>query len=87
MFNNQTNNLENNRLNNLLYSENAECKTYSVKETAAILGIAQSMVYKMVSNQDIPYLKFGARVVIPREAFNNWFDANIKGGAVTCVAQ
>ena len=45
------------------------------------------MVYKMVSNQDIPYLKFGARVVIPREAFNNWFEAKIEGGVATCMVQ
>lgn len=64
-----------------------ERKTYSVKEAANILGVAQTMIYKMVSNQSIPYVKFGKRVVIPIEQFNKWFEISIRGGELLCAAQ
>ena len=87
MFNNHTNNLENNRLNNLSHNENLECKTYSVKEAATILGVAQSMIYKMADRQAIPHMRFGKRLVIPKETFNSWFESKIEGGVATCAAQ
>ena len=87
MFDNKTNNLENNRLNNLSHNETPECKTYSVKEAAAILGVAQSMIYKMADRQDIPHMRFGKRVVIPKEPFNSWFEAKIEGGVAACAVQ
>ena len=56
-----------------------ERKTYTVKEAAHILGVAESMIYKLVSTESIPHLKIGTRVVIPIEQFNTWFESNIKG--------
>ena len=77
--------------NNSNYEKEAtampERKTYSVKEAANILGVAQTMIYKLVSNQSIPYVKFGKRVVIPIEQFNKWFETSIRGGELLCAAQ
>lgn len=64
-----------------------ECNTYSVKEVSIIVGITISMVYKLIHNDVIPYIKLGSRYVIPKDKFNDWFNKNIKGGNEICVVQ
>ena len=61
-----------------------ERKTYSVKETANILGVTQSMVYKLVRNKTIPHMQIGKRIVIPMDSFDEWFNMYIKGGLRLC---
>lgn len=42
--------------------------TFSVEETAQILGISRWAAYQAVSNGDIPVLKIGRRQIVPRLA-------------------
>ena len=43
-------------------------KTYTVTETAALLGIGRSSAYEAVRSGKIPTLKIGKRVLVPRAA-------------------
>ena len=44
-----------------------ERKTFTVAETAAIVGVGRSTLYEHVKRGDIPCIRVGRRVVIPRE--------------------
>lgn len=43
-------------------------KTYTVTEMAAVLGIGRTAAYEAVRTGQVPALKIGKRVVIPRVA-------------------
>lgn len=55
-------------------------KTYSVKDVSDIVGVTMSMIYKMIRNNAIPYIRLGRRYVIPIDSFDIWFSNNIVGG-------
>lgn len=42
--------------------------TYSVPETAKVLGIGRNLCYDRVKTGEIPVLKFGRRLLVPRAA-------------------
>lgn len=42
--------------------------TYTVLEAAALLGIGRSVAYEAVRRGDIPSLRIGARLLVPRVA-------------------
>ena len=42
--------------------------TFTVDEAAAVLGISRSAAYECIGRGEIPALRFGRRVVVPREA-------------------
>jgi len=44
--------------------------TISVEEAAKILGISRSFAYVLVARHELPSLKLGRRVVIPRRALD-----------------
>ena len=46
-----------------------ERETYTVAETAKILGIGKQLAYEQVKNGRIPAIKCGHRYLIPRAAF------------------
>ena len=41
---------------------------FSVPEVAKLLGISKGMAYSLVQTKQIPYIKYGKRIVIPRFA-------------------
>ncbi len=43
-------------------------RTYTVDEAAEILGIGRNSAYEAIRRGQIPTLRFGRRVVVPREA-------------------
>ncbi len=45
---------------------------YSIEELAEALGISRDSVYKGIKNGDIPHLKVGRRLILPRTAINTW---------------
>ena len=59
-----------------------ERQTLDVEEAAAILGISRSAAYQAVSAGEIPSIRFGRRIVIPREAV----DRLLKGATAPSVA-
>ncbi|WP_281019563.1 helix-turn-helix domain-containing protein [Minwuia sp. IMCC3077] len=49
-------------------SSDHDRKTYTVTEMAAVLGIGRTAAYEAVRTGQVPALKIGKRVVIPRAA-------------------
>jgi excisionase family DNA binding protein len=47
----------------------------SVKEAAKALGLNQNGVYEAVNRGDIPSLRVGGRILIPRVAFDRWLES------------
>ena len=48
----------------------------SVAEVAAVLGISRAGAYELVHGNGFPALKIGSRIVVPRDKFLAWIDAN-----------
>ncbi len=42
--------------------------TLTVSETARLLGISRGLAYEMVRTGEIPSVRFGKRVLVPRRA-------------------
>ena len=49
--------------------------TVSVEEAAALLGISRALAYELVRRDDLPCLRLGRRVVIPRKALEQFVEA------------
>jgi excisionase family DNA binding protein len=47
---------------------NQERATYTLDETAIILGISRAMAYQAAHRGEIPTLRFGKRILVPRKA-------------------
>ena len=42
--------------------------TLSVEEAAAVLGISRALAYELVGRGELPCLRLGRRIVVPRRA-------------------
>ena len=49
--------------------------TYSVKETAQLLGMSLNQTYISISEGDIPSRRVGHRVLVPRKVLHDWLNA------------
>ena len=49
----------------------------SVAEVAAVLGISRAGAYELARSSGFPALKIGSRIVVPKDKFLAWIDANI----------
>ena len=47
----------------------------SVPEVAAVLGISRAGAYELVRSDGFPTLKIGSRIVVPKEKFIEWVNA------------
>ena len=47
---------------------------------AKMLGVSPSSGYELMHEPDFPVLKIGSRMVVPKEKFIQWVEANTKGG-------
>jgi len=49
-------------------------------EVAKELGISKNLVYKMISDNEIPWIRAGGkRLLIPRKALEEWLNSGSKG--------
>jgi excisionase family DNA binding protein len=62
-------------------AEQSVALTYTVPEVAAKLGLSRNACYEAIGRGEIPSLRFGRRVVIPRAAFERMLDAGASKGA------
>ena len=46
-------------------------QTYTVKEAAKILGVGIVSAYEAIKNDEIPHIKVGRRIIIPKVALDN----------------
>ncbi len=47
---------------------------------AKALGVSPSSGYELMHETDFPVLKVGNRMLMPKEKFIQWVEANIQGG-------
>ena len=52
---------------------------YSVTEVALMLGISRSSAYEYVRTGELPSMRLGNRIVIPRLAFETMLDQQLAG--------
>jgi len=55
--------------------------TYTVEEAATVLGISRSLAYEAVARGEVPHLRVGRRVLIPRGWLEEWIGGASAGGA------
>ena len=48
----------------------------SVPDVASILGISRAGAYELVRSDGFPSLRIGSRIVVPKEKFIGWINAN-----------
>jgi excisionase family DNA binding protein len=63
-----------------------ERTTYDVAEIAALLNVSLPNAYALTRRVGFPVIRFGRRIIIPREAFHRWlertaFDTESSGAA------
>ena len=51
----------------------------SAPEVAEVLGISRAGAYDLVRSAGFPHLKLGNRILIPKDKFLKWIDANTEG--------
>ena len=65
----------------LIYKSYDELPLFlNAKTVAQALGIAPSSAYELMHEAGFPVLKVGNRMVVPKEKFVRWVEANTKGG-------
>jgi excisionase family DNA binding protein len=52
----------------VLIDQPAEPLTLSVTEAAGLLGISRALAYELVRTGDIPAIRLGRRIVVPRHS-------------------
>lgn len=52
----------------------------NVEMASAVLGVAPSSAYELMHEAGFLVLKVGSRMVVPKEKFVQWVEANTKGG-------
>jgi len=53
----------------------AERLTVTVEEAAELLGVSRALGYELVARGEIPSLRLGRRLVVPRRALDAMLDA------------
>ena len=48
----------------------------SVLDVASVLGISRAGAYELVRSDGFPSLRIGSRIVVPKEKFIGWINAN-----------
>ena len=50
----------------------------SVSDVASVLGISRAGAYELVRSDGFPSLRIGSRIVVPKEKFIEWINANTR---------
>ena len=48
--------------------------TLTVEQAAALLGISRGLAYELVARGELPSLRLGRRIVVPRKALDELLD-------------
>lgn len=69
-------------MKNAIYKTYDELPLFLNAETVAkLLGVSPSTGYELMHEKGFPVLRIGSRMVVPKEKFREWVEANIGGGA------
>lgn len=55
-------------------SSNEERLTLTIPEAARLLGISRAAAYEGVRRSEIPAVRIGRRLLVPRAAFERWLE-------------
>jgi len=60
-------------------------KYITVKEASEYFGLSESTLYHLSARREIPMLKYGSKVLIPMDEFDDWLQiyrckSNTRGG-------
>ncbi len=61
-------------------TETPEPVRYSVAELAALLGLSDESIYRGIRRNQIPHLRIGRRLVLPKVAIDDWLRGASTGG-------
>lgn len=69
-------------MKNAIYKTYDELPLFLNAETVAkLLGVSPSTGYELMHEKGFPVLRIGSRMVVPKEKFREWVEANVGGGA------
>ena len=61
--------------------ENQECLTLTVEASARLLGIGRQLAYEKVRSGELPAIRVGRRLLVPRRALEKLLDLSCDPGA------
>ena len=71
-------------MKNAIYKSYDELPLFLNAETVAkLLGVSPSTGYELMHEKGFPVLRIGSRMVVPKEKFREWVEANVEGGAAS----
>jgi len=50
-------------------------RTYKVREAAKVAGSGEKGIYDGIAKGEIPHIRMGRNILIPKEAFHRWLDS------------
>ena len=53
--------------------------TLSVEEAACLLGISRGLAYEMARTGQLPTIRFGRRLLVPRRALERMLEGSVDG--------
>lgn len=54
---------------------NDEKLTYTPKEVTQVLGVSLTTVFKLIKQKEIPTIRIGRKVLIPKGKLKDWLDS------------
>lgn len=74
-------------MKNVIYKTYDELPLFLNAETVAkLLGVSPSTGYELMHEKGFPVLRIGSRMVVPKEKFREWVEANVEGGAASEIS-
>lgn len=74
-------------MKNAIYKTYDELPLFLNAETVAkLLGVSPSTGYELMHEKGFPVLRIGSRMVVPKEKFREWVEANVEGGAASEIS-
>ena len=71
-------------MKNAIYKTYDELPLFLNAETVAkLLGVSPSTGYELMHEKGFPVLRIGSRMVVPKEKFREWVEANVEGGTAS----
>ena len=61
-------------------SETQKHACMTVTEVAEELGVSRPVAYAIANRSDFPAIRFGRRLIVPRDSFGRWLEEAAKGG-------
>ncbi len=52
--------------------------TLTAPEVGEVLGISRAAAYELVRSRGFPHLKIGTRILVPKDKFIQWIDAQME---------